>query len=244
MTPPFRTASLLIFAAMLCTGQDVGGVPPAPAAPAAENSANPPAAPATTAEPAGGAAGQPAPAVAPKPEAAAAEKPPAPNAAAAPGAGKAYVLGPNDVVEIKVWNDQKFNSFYTVGPDGTISVPLIGDIKADGLTVGDLMNTIRTKLGDFINEPEVNVQVAKMNSKKYFIYGGVGHPGEFALTEQTTIMDAFANSGGFRDFANTKKIYILRGTQKFNFNYKDVSHGKHMEQNIVLQNGDRIFVPE
>ena len=99
------------------------------------------------------------------------------------------------------------------------------------------------RLKEFLNNPEVNVQVAQVHSKRYFVYGEVGRPGEFPLVQETTVMDALSNVGGFRDFANPKKIYVLRGTQKFNFNYKDVSNGKNLEQNIVLQNGDRIFVP-
>jgi polysaccharide export outer membrane protein len=72
----------------------------------------------------------------------------------------------------------------------------------------------------------------------------VGHAGEYPLVQETTVMDALSSVGGFAPFGNKKKIYILRGTQRFNFNYNEVSKGKHMEQNIALENGDRIFVPE
>jgi polysaccharide biosynthesis/export protein len=95
-----------------------------------------------------------------------------------------------------------------------------------------------------MEDPEVNVQVARINSKKFYIYGGCLRQGEFPLNGNMTVLDAFANCGGFKDFANLKKIYILRGAEQLPFNYKDVSHGKRMEQNRQLQNGDRIFVPE
>jgi polysaccharide export outer membrane protein len=85
--------------------------------------------------------------------------------------------------------------------------------------------------------------VARVNSKRYFIFGEVGRGGEFPLIADTTVLEALSNTGGFREFANPKKIYVLRGTKKLKFNYKDVSQGKHMEQNIFLENGDKIFVP-
>jgi len=156
---------------------------------------------------------------------------------------KLYVIGPLGVLIIKVSNNANLSGPEDVRSDGMLSMPLIGEVKADGLTTRQLKDTLTERLGDFLHSPEVDVQVAKVNSKRYFVYGEVLRAGEFPLVEATTIMDALSNVGGFRDFANPKKIYVLRGTQKFNFNYKDVSKGKNMEQNILLQNGDRIFVP-
>jgi polysaccharide export outer membrane protein len=160
-----------------------------------------------------------------------------------------YVIGPLDVLIIKVWGQANLSGPVDVTPDGTISMPLIGEVKADGLTKEQLKEAVATKLGDFLNSPEVDVQVAKINSKRFFVYGGVGRQGEFPLVRPTTVMDAMSSVGGFRDFSNTKKIRIQRAMpngaiQEFKFNYKDVSKGKNMEQNILLQNGDRIFVPE
>jgi polysaccharide export outer membrane protein len=149
-----------------------------------------------------------------------------------------------DVISVKVWNNPNLSSPLDVGSDGMISLPLVGQVKADGLTKEQLKEALVGRLKEFLNSPEVDVQVLKVNSKRFFVYGGVGRPGDYPLVQETTIMDALSNVGGFKDFANTKKIYILRGTQKLNFNYKDVSKGKNMEQNIPLQNGDRIFVPE
>jgi polysaccharide biosynthesis/export protein len=161
-----------------------------------------------------------------------------------PGTKAPYVIGPLDVISVKVWNNPNLSSPLDVGSDGMISLPLVGQIKADGLTKEQLKKTLADRLGEFLNSPEVDVQVLKVNSKRYFVYGGVGKPGEYPLVEDTTIMDALSSVGGFKDFANKKKIYVLRGTQRFNFNFNNVSKGKELEQNIQLQNGDRIFVPE
>ena len=160
-----------------------------------------------------------------------------------------YVIGPLDILIVKVWGQPNLSGPVDVASDGNISLPLINDVKADGLTKEQLKAELTKRLSDFLNNPEVDVQVAKINSKSYFVYGGVGRAGEYPLIKPTTIMDAMSAVGGFREFANTKKIYIMRTlpsgeVKKFTFNYKEVSKGKNMEQNIFLQNGDRIFVPE
>jgi polysaccharide export outer membrane protein len=159
-----------------------------------------------------------------------------------------YVIGPLDVLVIKVWNNQPLSGVYDVHQDGNVSIPLIGDVKADGLTTNQLKDVISKKLNECcIVTPEVSVEVGKIYSKHYFVYGEVGHAGEFPLQRATTVMDALADVGGFRDFANLKKIRILRElpggkTEEHIFNYKEVSRGKNMQQNILLQSGDRIFI--
>ncbi len=156
-----------------------------------------------------------------------------------------YVIGPLDVLEIRVWNDAKLSGVVDVRPDGMISMALIGEIKANGLTISELTKVISQKLSSvFVDPPEVNIQPIRYNSKKFYIFGGVRRQGEFPLTADTTILDGLLNGSGFTDFANPKKIYVLRDGKKLKFNYKEVSQGKHMEQNILLQNGDRVFVPE
>lgn len=157
---------------------------------------------------------------------------------------KPYVIGPLDVLEVKVWNDPKLSGIVDVATDGTISMPLIGSVNASGLTAAELVVELKDKLSAVIIEPEVNIQVVRINSKKYAIFGGCMRQGEFPLVGDVTVLDAFANCGGFKDFADLKKIYILRGSQRLKFNYKDVIRGKHMEQNIPLENGDRIVIPE
>ncbi len=155
-----------------------------------------------------------------------------------------YIIGPLDVLEIRVWNDQKLSGMQDVATDGTISMQLVGILNANGLTVAELTAALKEKLSAIIIEPEVSVQVVRINSKKYSIHGGCARQGEFPLIGEVTILDAFANCGGFKDFANLKGIYVLRGSQRIKFNYRDVIRGKHMEQNIQLENGDRIVIPE
>jgi polysaccharide export outer membrane protein len=158
---------------------------------------------------------------------------------------KRYVIGPLDILSVKVWNQPQLSGFVDVLPDGMISMSLIGEVKADGLTPGQLRDALKTRLSEFLNNPEVDVQVTKVNSKRYFVYGGVLRPGEFPLVGTTTIMDALSMIGGFKDFAKPNKITIQRGTQTFHFNYRDFSKGRNMDKNanIELQNGDRIYVP-
>lgn len=160
-------------------------------------------------------------------------------------AQKRYVIGPLDVLDIKVWNQQQLSGAFAVGPDGMISLSLVGDIKADGLTTTQLSDTIRSRLKDCcLNDPIVEVSVGKINSKRYFVYGEVLRQGPYPLIEATTIMDALSEVG-FKDFANPKKITIKRGDTVFKFNYEDFRKGKNKSTNvnIELQNGDRIFVP-
>jgi polysaccharide export outer membrane protein len=163
---------------------------------------------------------------------------------------KPYVIGPLDVLQVKVWNNPNLSGPVAVDSDGFISMSLIGEIKADGLTQRQLKEKIAEGLRDFFNNnPEVDVTVLKVNSKRYFVYGGVGRQGEYPLVQETTVMDALSNTGGFKDFANKKKIRIQRmlpsgAVQEFQFNYDEVSKGKNMKQNIVIENGDRIFVKE
>jgi len=245
MKLPFRTVSMLICAGALCVGQS--GTSPA-AAPQASSQAKDQ----TEPDNSGAVAAAPDSLKATPPPPAAVSDSPRANAPAKPaGAGvasvaKPYIIGPLDVLDVNVWNDAHLSHIYDVSPDGTISMPLIGLVKADGLTQSELAAVISQKLLAVLNTPEVNVQVLKNNSKKYYLIGGFNRSGEYPLTEEITVLDAIANCGGFHEFANSKKIRIVRkGVAKpFIFNYKDVSKGKHMEQNIVLQNGDHIFVDE
>ena len=167
-------------------------------------------------------------------------------AAGAAGSQKRYIIGPLDVLYIKVWNQPQLSGPVDVRPDGIISMSLIGELKADALTAAQLKEAIQARLNNFLNNPEVDVQIAKVNSKRYFVYGGVFRPGEFPLIEATTIMDALSVVGGFKDFAKPTKITIQRGNQTFHFNYKDFSKNRNTDKNvnIELQNGDRIYVPE
>jgi len=156
---------------------------------------------------------------------------------------KSYIIGPEDVLYVRVWREPDLSGPVSVSPDGKISMQLINEVQAAGKTPEQLTSAITQSLGKYMNHPEVNVQVATVNSKKYFISGEVLRPGAFPLAVPTRVMEALIQAGGFRDFAKTKKIYVLRGSTKYNFNYKHVSKGKRQEQNILLENGDTIFVP-
>jgi polysaccharide export outer membrane protein len=155
-----------------------------------------------------------------------------------------YVLGPNDVISVTVFDEGHVPGSYAISPDGRISLPLIGDFKAIGMTLPEIQNVITEKLGAFIIDPVVNVQLLRNNSKRYTLIGGVGRPGPYPLLQPTTILDALANAGGFRDFSKPTKITLRRGTKEFNFNYKQVIKGQHMEQNIFIEDGDLIIIPE
>jgi polysaccharide biosynthesis/export protein len=158
--------------------------------------------------------------------------------------GPAYVIGPEDALYIRVWKNPELSGTVTVGPDGTISLQLIDEVKASGLTPRQLEESLATRLKDFLTTPEVNVQVLAVRSRTYIILGdGVNRPGIYPLTRPMTVMEALIAGGNFSPFANKKKIYVLRGTQKFPFNWNEVSKGKNLTQNIKIQNGDQIYVP-
>jgi len=161
----------------------------------------------------------------------------------APVDPKAYIIGAEDVISIRVWHEPENSGQFVVRPDGKVSVPLVGEIQAAGLTPEKLSANIAESLQRIMVHPEVTVGVERVNSKKYYIQGEVNRPGSYPLVIDTTVLEALVNAGGFRDFANTKKIVILRGAQRLKFNYHEVTHGKKMEQNILVKPGDQIIVP-
>jgi len=154
-----------------------------------------------------------------------------------------YQIGPEDILFVRVWREPDFTFPASVRPDGKITVPLVGEVDAAGQTPAQLTKNLTERLANYINHPEVNVSVTEVRSKKYYIDGEVNRPGSFALVTRTTVLEALSHSGGFKDFANTKKIRILRGDKVYFFNFKQVTNGKHPEQNIVVDNGDHIIVP-
>jgi polysaccharide export outer membrane protein len=154
-----------------------------------------------------------------------------------------YLIGPEDILFIRVWREPDFTLPAAVRPDGKITMPLIGDVQAGDQTPAQLTKTITELLSKYLNNPDVNVMVQEVRSKKYYIDGEVLRPGSFLLVTPTTILEALSGAGGFRDFANTKKIRILRKGKILYFNYRDVSKGKNLEQNILVESGDHIIVP-
>jgi polysaccharide export outer membrane protein len=156
---------------------------------------------------------------------------------------KTYVIGAQDILMIKVWREMDFTGPYTVRPDGKISMPLVGDVQASGLTPERLGEQLKQALSNFINSPDVSVSLETVGSKKFYITGEVNRAGEYTLATPTKVFDALSNAGGFRDFANKKKIIILRGPERIKFNYQEIHKGKNLDQNIFLENGDTVVVP-
>jgi polysaccharide export outer membrane protein len=159
-----------------------------------------------------------------------------------------YVIGNDDHLSINVWKEPDLTKNIPVRSDGKISLPLVGEMQASGRTPLQLESDISSRLRNYITAPEVTVIVEQINSKKYNILGYVGRPGAYALTLTTTVMDAIALAGGFKDFAKSKGVYILRqnpdGTQsRLTFNYKDFIKGKNLSQNVKVEPGDMIIVP-
>jgi polysaccharide export outer membrane protein len=159
-----------------------------------------------------------------------------------------FVIGANDVLAINVWKEPDVSRSVPVRSDGKISLPLAGEIQASGLTPLKLEQDIASKLQSYISEPEVTVIVQQINSQKFNILGMVSKPGSYSLTNSSTVLDAIAAAGGFRDFAKQKSIYVLRrnpnGTEsRLPFNYKDVVKGKNPDQNVKLQPNDTIVIP-
>ena len=156
---------------------------------------------------------------------------------------KTFQIGAEDIIYIQVWREPDFTRQVLVRPDGKITMPLIGEMDASGQTPDQLAAKLTEALNKYLNNPQVIVTVLQVNSKKYYIDGEVNRPGAFALAVPTRVLEALTNAGGFREFANTKKIVVLRKGQQFKFNYKDVIKGKNQDQNILLENGDHIIVP-
>jgi polysaccharide export outer membrane protein len=157
-----------------------------------------------------------------------------------------YVIGADDTLHISVWKEPELTETLPVRPDGKISMPLLNDITAAGLTPLHLKESITEKLKKYIADPRVTIVVTGMNSRRIFVTGEVTHTGPMALLPHMTMLQALAQAG-FTQFANPKAVYLLRTEngkqQKLPFNYKEVVKGNHPEQNIVLKPGDTIVVP-
>jgi polysaccharide export outer membrane protein len=164
----------------------------------------------------------------------------------APETPSDYVIGSDDQLHISVWKEQDLTETLPVRPDGKISMPLLSDVPAAGLTPSQLAASITEKLKKYIADPRVTVVVTAMNSRRVFVTGEVTHTGAIALLPHMTMLQAIS-SAGFTQFANVKGIYLLRMVngqqQRIPFNYKDVVKGRHPEQNIELKPGDTIVVP-
>ena len=158
-----------------------------------------------------------------------------------------YVIGAQDVLDISVWKEPEVSRVVPVRPDGKISLPLLNDVQAAGLTPSQLAAQLTDSLKKFVSNPQVTVIVTTINSQRIYLMGEVARAGAYPLLPGMTVLQALSSGGGFTQFANTKKIYLLRqenGKQvKLPFNYKEVIGGKNPEQNILLKAGDTIVVP-
>ena len=159
-----------------------------------------------------------------------------------------YIIGAEDVITVYVWKEPDMSKTIPVRPDGMISLPLIGELKAAGYTPVQLQDILADSMKKYVSEPQVTVVVEKIASLNFNIVGEVNRPGDYPLTRRVTVLDAIAMAGGFKDFAKTKKVYVLRtaanGSQeRLPFNYKEVIKGQNPQQNIELQPRDTIVVP-
>jgi polysaccharide biosynthesis/export protein len=154
-----------------------------------------------------------------------------------------FVLGAEDQITVLIYGSPEFSGAHMIRPDGKITMPFLGDVAAAGSTPLELSSAIKERLKKYIVDPDVSVSVSAVNSKRYYIQGEVNRTGEYKLLVPTKVLEALVNAGGFRDFANQKKIVIMRVTgERLNFNYRDVIRGKNMDQNIYLKPGDIIIV--
>lgn len=159
-----------------------------------------------------------------------------------------YVIGPDDVLGILFWREKDLSvEQVTVRPDGMITLPLVNDIKAAGLTPEQLRDEVMKAANRFVEDPNATVVVRQINSRRFYVTGQVGKPGTYALLSQTTILQALALAGGVAEYAKTNDIVLMRTengkTKTFPFRYKDVIKGKKLEQNIELRPGDTLVVP-
>jgi len=159
-----------------------------------------------------------------------------------------FVIGPDDVLAIDVWKEPNLSRAFPVRSDGKITLPLIGELQASGKTPRQLQEEIASKLQKYVSEPEVTVIVQEIRSHRFNILGQVTKPGSYLLTSSTTVLDAIAMAGGFRDFAKKKSIYVLRQNpdstqQRLPFNYNEVIKGRDFEHNVTLKPRDTVVVP-
>ncbi len=187
------------------------------------------------------------PILTPTPEPATAPPAPAATTPAAPAhVGAGYVIGPDDVLQVTVWKEQTLSGTFPVRPDGMISMVLLGDVKAAGLTPEQLAATLTIQYKKYVQDPLVTVLVQQVNSQRIFMVGEVGHVGPIPITPGMTPLQAIASAGGLSPYAHKNRIYILRGPQgkqeKIPFNYKAALRGDN-SQDITLQPNDTVVVP-
>jgi len=162
-------------------------------------------------------------------------------------AQEAYRLNPGDMLQISVWNEEALQQEIRVLPDGTISFPLVGIVKAADRTPAEVVEELKQKLSRLIPDPEINLAVQAVEGNNIFVIGKVVTPGRFPMNGPIDIVQALSLAGGFTPYADNEKIRVLRRTGKklnvINFDYSKVADGKALETNILLRSGDTIVVP-
>jgi polysaccharide biosynthesis/export protein len=158
-----------------------------------------------------------------------------------------YVIGADDQLKIVFWRDDSLSGDVVVRPDGKISLTLLNDIQAAGLTPNQLRESLVAAAARYVTDPSVTVIVKAINSRKVYVTGQVNKPGPYLLNDNMTVLQMLAVAGGLQEWADADHILIMRTeggqTKSFKFNYKDVSKGKSLQQNIMLKPGDTIVVP-
>lgn len=161
--------------------------------------------------------------------------------------GADYILGAEDLIEVMVWKNPDLSGTVFVRPDGKISLPLIGDLQAAGLTSIELRDSIKVLLRRYKKTPEVSVIVREINSFSIFFVGEVVQPGKIQLKSETSFLQAVTMVGGFTEFADVKKIVLLRRENgqesRIRINYNEIISGKSSDSNVMLKRGDTILVP-
>ena len=158
-----------------------------------------------------------------------------------------YVIGPDDVLTIVFWREKDMTADVAVRPDGKISLPLLNDVEANGLTPEQLRAKLTEAAAKFFEDPTVTVVVKAINSRKVFLTGNVKNPGAYPLSAPTTVLQLIATAGGLLEYAKAKDIRVMRTENgkpvSLKFNYKDVAQGKNLQQNVLLKPGDTVIVP-
>jgi len=163
------------------------------------------------------------------------------------GVGLEYRIGPEDVLHISVWKEEDLDREVLVRPDGGISFPLAGDLQVSGRTPIEVQDEIRSRLQRYVPDAEVTVSIEKVSGYTIFVLGEVEEPGQFTLGRYVDVVQALTLSGGFTPYANKRGIQILRRQDgrevTYKFDFRSVSRGRNLDQNIILQSGDVVLVP-
>ena len=161
--------------------------------------------------------------------------------------GKDYIIGADDVLDVNVWKEQELTRTLQVRPDGKISMPLLGDVQAAGMTPGQLAQNVSERLKKFLTAPQVTVILTQINSQRVYVIGEVTRPGAYPVLPGMTVLQAISSAGGLTQFANSKKIFVMRNENhiqtKYPFSYKEVLDGRKAEENLAVKAGDTIVVP-